>query len=172
MSASSSKMLQIARKTGRKTHPKKNPKRKNIIPKTILDPFKVIPFRITIPVAHVTDVEFARCAYCCSTSVGRLLQWPCHPQEELKQLKEQKELQQDYAGLGGEGLVMLSAKLFAPGGLAQECASPIQDWTRLAVVTVWYFSHVCGFVVKPSCLKCCMKATITLDSSAVRQSEM
>jgi hypothetical protein len=55
------------------------------------------------------------------------LQWPCHPQEELKQLKEQKELQQDYAGLGGEGLVMLSAKLFAPWGLAQECASPIQD---------------------------------------------
>jgi hypothetical protein len=30
----------------------------------------------------------------------------------------------------------------------------------------------CGFVVKPSCLKCCMKATITLDSTAVRQSEM
>ena len=88
---------------------------------------KVIPFQITIPVAHVTDVEFARCAYFCSTSVGRLLQWPCHPQEELKQLKEQKELQQDYAGLGGEGLVMLSAKLFAPWGLAQECASPIQD---------------------------------------------
>ena len=60
MSASSSKMLQIARKTGRKTNPKRIPKRKNIIPKTILDPFKVVPFQITIPVAHVTDVEFAR----------------------------------------------------------------------------------------------------------------
>ena len=36
------------------------------------------------------------------------LQWPCHPQEELKQLKEQKELQQDHPGLRGEGLVMLS----------------------------------------------------------------
>jgi hypothetical protein len=45
----------------------------------------------------------------------------------LKQLKEQKELQQDHPGLRGEGLVMLSAKLFAPWGLAQECASPIQD---------------------------------------------
>ena len=32
----------------------------------------------------------------------------CHPQEELKQLKEQKELQQDHPGLRGEGLVMLS----------------------------------------------------------------
>ena len=72
---------------------------------------KVIPFQITIPVAHVTDVEFARCAYCCSTSVGHVYRpslWPCHPQEELKQLKEQKELQQDHPGLRGEGLVMLS----------------------------------------------------------------
>ena len=111
MSASSSKMLQIARKTGRKTNPKRIPKRKNIIPKTILDPFKVVPFQITIPVAHVTDVEFARCAHCCSTSVGHFYRpslWPCHPQEELKQLKEQKELQQDHPGLRGEGLVMLS----------------------------------------------------------------
>ena len=35
--------------------------------------------------------------------------WPCHPQGELKQLKEQKELQQDHPGLRGEGLVMLSS---------------------------------------------------------------
>ena len=74
--------------------------------------FKVIPFQITIPVAHVTDVEFARCAYCCSTSVGHVYRpslWQFHLQEELKQLKEQKELQQDYAGLRGEGLVILSS---------------------------------------------------------------
>ena len=34
--------------------------------------------------------------------------WQFHLQEELKQMKEQKELQQDHPGLRGEGLVMLS----------------------------------------------------------------
>ena len=86
----------------------------------------LMPFQITIPVVHVTDVEFARCASCRSTSRStsegqfyRLSLWPCHPQAELKQLKEQKELQQDHAERRGEGLVMLSAKLFVPWGLAQ-----------------------------------------------------
>ena len=84
--------------------------------------FKVLPFQITIPVVHATEVEFVRCACCRSTSDGqfyRLSLWPCHPQAELKQLKEQKELQQDHAERRGEGLVMLSAKLFVPWGLAQ-----------------------------------------------------
>ena len=78
---------------------------------SLKDNFKVIPFQITIPVAHVTDVEFAECASCCSTSVRHFYRpslCSCHPQEELKQLKEQKELQQDHPGLRGEGLVMPS----------------------------------------------------------------
>ena len=73
--------------------------------------FKVIPFQVTLPAALSQMSKFARCAYCCSTSVGHFYRsslWPCHPQEELKQLKEQKELQQDHPGLRGEGLVMLS----------------------------------------------------------------
>ena len=41
MAASSSKMLQIARKTGRKADPKKKRNGENIIPKTILDPLSI-----------------------------------------------------------------------------------------------------------------------------------
>ena len=71
----------------------------------------MLPFQITTDVAHVADDDFAGCAYCCSTSFGGFYRpslWPCHLQAELKQLKEQKELKQDHAGLRGEGLVMLS----------------------------------------------------------------
>jgi hypothetical protein len=43
MAASSSKMLQIARTSGRKPDPKtKIQNGKNINPKTILDPFKIV----------------------------------------------------------------------------------------------------------------------------------
>ena len=44
IAASSSKMLQIAREMDRTGNPKKNPKRKNLIPQTFPDPFYSTPF--------------------------------------------------------------------------------------------------------------------------------
>ena len=121
--------------------------------------FKVIPFRITIPVAHVTDVEFARMC---------ILLFHIHwtfvtvAMPSTGRIEAAGRAERAAAGL------CWSCGRGACDAVSKALCSPIQDWT----VTVWYFSHVCGFVVKPSCLKCCMKATITLDSSAVRQSEM
>ena len=117
---------------------------------------KCCPFQITIPVLLVTDVQFARCAYCCSTSIEQFYRrpsypslLPCHPQEELKQVKEQKELQQDHLGLRVEGLLMLSAEFFVPCSLAQNGPSrfKIEPCGRLwqsdiSVVAFWWSQAV------------------------------
>ena len=45
--------------------------------------FYSVAFLITMPVVHVTEVEFAKCAYCCSTSIEQFYRRPhilhyCH----------------------------------------------------------------------------------------------
>ena len=90
---------------------------------------KVRSYQITIPVLLVTDVEFARCASCRSTSVGhfcRLLLWACQPKEELKQLKEQKELQQDHASSQGRGVSDAISKTLGTLRFGLEWANTIQ----------------------------------------------
>ena len=80
--------------------------------------FKVLPF----PNHHSCSLWdiYCRCRICTLCVLLFHIHWtilqmpsypsllPCHLQEELKQLKEQKELQQDHLGLRVEGLVTLS----------------------------------------------------------------